>query len=391
MKDDITHILFSTLRSVFHGNQMSDTDKKSVTKEALPELMRIAQKHDIAHLTALGLLNNKLVDPEIKPQIQMFTFTAAFRYEKLNYELKRACDTLEKAKIPFIPLKGAVMRKYYPEPWMRTGCDIDILVHKKDLKNAVSYLVENLEYTKHRQNSHDVSLFTTSGTHIELHYELIENGLANSASKILADVWDTVTPKEGCSYYYEMPDDMFYFYHIAHMAKHFENGGCGIRPLIDLYILDSIMGADIEKRDALLEKGKLLRFAQMARKLSRVWLENDRLDYVTEKMQRYIIRGGLYGTNENRIAVQQQKKGGKLQYALSKIVIPYNTIKFHYPILQKHRWLTPIMQVRRWGKLVFCGHAKRAICELLYNKSISKSQADDIKVFLSEVGLQIKN
>lgn len=387
MKDDITHILFSTLRSVFHGNQMSDADKKSVTKEALPELMRIAQKHDIAHLTALGLLNNKLVEPEIKPQIQTFTFEAVYRYEKQNYELCRICEVLEKAKIPFVPLKGSVIRKYYPEPWMRTGCDIDILVHKKDLKAAISYLTENLEYTEHEQNSHDVSLFSTSGTHIELHYDLIEYGVANASSEILADVWNTAVPKDGCSYHYEMPDDMFYFYHIAHMAKHFENGGCGIRPLIDLYILDNIVEADIEKRDALLEKGKLLRFAQMARKLSRVWLENEPLDSVTKKMQIYILRGGVYGTNENRIGVQQQKKGGKIKYALSRIIIPYNTIKFHYPILQKYRWLTPIMQVRRWCKLVFCGHINRTIWELSYNKNISKPLADDIKTFLNEVGL----
>ena len=29
-----------------------------------------------------------------------------------------------------------------------------------------------------------------------------------------------------------MLDELFYFYHIAHMVKHFENGGCGIRPVV---------------------------------------------------------------------------------------------------------------------------------------------------------------
>lgn len=29
-----------------------------------------------------------------------------------------------------------------------------------------------------------------------------------------------------------MKEEMFYFYHIAHLAKHFEVGGCGIRQII---------------------------------------------------------------------------------------------------------------------------------------------------------------
>ena len=76
-----------------------------------------------------------------------------------------------------------------------------------------------------------------------------------------------------------------------------------------------------------------------------------------------------------------------LKYALSKIVIPYDELKFHYPILQKHRWLTPIMQIRRWFKLIFCGHARRSMRELSYNRNISKSQADEMKTFLDEIGL----
>lgn len=76
-----------------------------------------------------------------------------------------------------------------------------------------------------------------------------------------------------------------------------------------------------------------------------------------------------------------------MKYALSKIFIPYDVVKFHYSILQKHRWLTPFMEVRRWGKLIFCGHAKRTINELKYNQKISADQADVTKKFLENIGL----
>jgi hypothetical protein len=184
-----------------------------------------------------------------------------------------------------------------------------------------------------------------------------------------------------------MPDDLFYFYHIAHMAKHFENGGCGIRPFIDLWILDRIDSADNTKRDRLLQEGKLLTFANVARKLSRVWFDDEEHDAVIQQMEEYILRGGIYGNSTNRIMVHQQKKGGRFKYALSKIFIPYDVIKFHYSILQKHRWLTPIMEVRRWFKLIFCGHLKRTAKELKYNSSVSNDDAANTQRFLRDIGL----
>ena len=198
---------------------------------------------------------------------------------------------------------------------------------------------------------------------------------------------NVVELKEGYSYHYEMPDDMFYFYHVAHMAKHFENGGCGIRPFIDLWILDNMQINGHDKRDNLLRKGKLLQFANSSRKLSQVWVEGYPIDKISEKMQNYIIRGGVYGTSENRITVQQLKKGGKLRYALSRIIIPYEDIKYYYPILQKHKWLTPVMQIRRWFNLAFFGGVKRSVRELSCNSNIPKSQVDEMKVFLVEIGL----
>ena len=387
MGENTTYILFLILRSVFHGNQMSDDDKQLVTGDLLIDVIKQASKHDIVHLVALGILNNGLADEEMETQLQQIAYRAVYRCEKMNYELKQVCEALEKAEIPFIPLKGSVIRKYYPEPWMRTSCDIDILVHEKSLKTAVSYLVENLKYTEHGQSSHDVSLFSSSGVHLELHYDLVEEGWANSSNAILQNVWDYVSPRHEYQYWCEMSDEMFYFYHIAHMAKHLQQGGCGIRTFIDLWILDNLPTVDTLKRKGLLKSGGLLQFAQTASKLAAVWLNNIPSNSVCEKMQSYILGGGAYGTNENRIMVQQQKKGGKIKYALSKIVIPYDTIKFHYPILKKYRWLTPFMQVRRWFKLIFCGHAKRSIRELSYNSNISRSQADEMKIFLDEIGL----
>lgn len=380
-------ILFALLRSAICGTKLTGEERESYSHEALNDLLKISSKHDVVHLLALGLKQNDLISKE-EIGIEKSTLKAVYRYERINYEYENLCKILESANIPFVPLKGSVIRKYYSETWMRTSCDIDILVHEQDSEMATSILVNEHGYMYHGKGSHDISLFTPGRIHIELHYNLVEDGIANESSAVLRSVWETVAVREGYNYWYEMPDEMFYFYHIAHMAKHFENGGCGIRPFIDLWILDNIEGADHGRRNELLKQGNLLKFAEAARKLSKIWFENVEMDSISWQMEEYILRGGVYGTNENRITVQQQKKGGRVKYALSKIFIPYDEIKFHYPVLQKHRWLTPFMEIRRWCKLIFCGHAKRTLNELKYNQTISADKADATKNFLLSIGLQ---
>lgn len=387
MNTETSKVMFALLRSAVCGDLLSSEEISLYSPDILPEITSLAQKHDVIHLIVFALKKNGLLD-ESNKNLESKMLTAVYRCEKLKYELTKLCAALEQAEIPFIPLKGSVSRQYYPEPWMRTSCDIDVLVHEKDLQRVVSYLSDNLGYRRESQNSHDISMFTQGGVHIEVHYDLVEDNRANSAAAVLKSVWNVAVKHAECNYQCEMPDEMFYFYHIAHMAKHFVGtGGCGVRPFLDIWVLNHRVNFDREKREKLLSDGGLSVFTKQAELLSEVWFGNVEHTKITKQMEEYILRGGMYGTNTNRVAVQQQKKGGKVRYALSKIFIPYGEIKFHYPILQKHKWLTPIMEVRRWGKLIFCGHLKRTVNELKFNSRISENVAAETRVLLKNVGL----
>ena len=386
MNQNEIEALFAILRSAIDGSELNDREMRAVTPTMLPALFRLSARHDVAHLLALGLRRNGL-GGEVERGGEAYVLNAVCRYERQQYEYEKLCAAFERAQVPFLPLKGSVLRAYYPEPWMRTSCDIDVLVHERDAEKAADVLAVDCGCAYHEKGSHDISLFTPAGVHVELHYDLVEDGIANGAAAVLRRVWDTSGIRSGSAFCREMSDEMFYFYHVAHMAKHFEIGGCGIRPFIDLWILDRMDLAGDGKRDRLLEQGRLLKFANAARRLSRIWFSGEAHDAVTRQMEAYILRGGVYGNAENRILVQQQKKGGRAGYALSKVFVPYDVIRFHYPILQKHRWLTPVMEVRRWFKLLFCGHAKRSLRELRFNRAISAEEADAAKDFLEKIGL----
>lgn len=361
-----------------------------ISEDMLPPLFSLAQKHDVAHLIGYAFQFNK-IDFSENSYFQAFRkmhILAIVRYEQLNFELKEICKALENAKIPFMPLKGSVLRNDYPEPWMRTSCDIDILVRQADLEAAVQYLNRNCAYRKIGAGSHDVILSTKRKIHVELHYDLIEKGRANSSSTVLKDVWKESVLKPGYSFWHEMRDEWFYLYNIAHMAKHFEFGGCGIRSIIDTWILNDRVAHDQEQRTKLLQKADLLKFDSAVRHLIAYWFKDEVSDPVTQAFGEFIISGGIIGNKDNYVAVQQQKQGGKTKYAVSRIILSYDDIKFLYPILQKHKWLTPVMQIRRWGDIVFSGRMNRSIDELKINRQMTSEKAKETAHLLEQLGLK---
>ncbi len=62
-----------------------------------------------------------------------------------------------------MPLKGSVIRNMYPEPWMRTSCDIDILVEKSSL-DVAKKAVQAIGFEYKGMGSHDISLFFRFGS-----------------------------------------------------------------------------------------------------------------------------------------------------------------------------------------------------------------------------------
>ena len=385
-KQNANQILFALLRGAICGTLLTESQRQDCVGEVLNDLLKTAKKHDVAHLAVLGLKKNGLLTGE-NASLETGLLHAVFRYERINYEYINLCAILEDGKIPFMPLKGSILRVLYPEGWMRTSCDVDVLVHTEDLERAIASLVEKLNYTVKVRTSHDVILDSPSGVHVELHYDLVEEGRANNAIDVLRNVWADASLREGSRYFYEMSDSFFYFYHIAHMAKHFESGGCGIRPYIDLWLLDHMEGADVAARDALLEKGGLLQFTEVSRKLSRVWLGGDEETALTQQLQAFLLHGGIYGSTDNRVALQQKKKGGRFGYLWSRMFVSRERLQRYYPVLKKHPWLLPFMQVRRWFMLLRPEMATLAKRELQANKNIHQSEADTMNTFLNDIGL----
>lgn len=353
------------------------------------ELFKLSKMHDLAHLVGDVLAKNELlsVESEIKNRFFQERNVAVYRYERINYELQEICRILEENKIKHIPLKGSVIRKYYPEPWMRTSCDIDILIQKNDLDSAIEAIEK--EGGKYEETqTHDAHIWMPSGVHLELHFDLIESDVAEKSAKVLEKAWERATPCDNFEYQLKFDDAFFYFYHIAHMAKHFLIGGCGIRPFLDIWILKQYDSFCVKEVDELLKQADLLTFAQNAEKLSKVWFGDAVHDSTTREMEDYIVKAGVYGSLDNQIALTQTKIGGKRKHLLSRIFLPYSLLKSSYPILEKYPILFPFYQVVRWFRIVFGKNKKRAFKELKSIASTKDERKERLLLLCNNLGLK---
>ncbi|MBR2376134.1 MAG: nucleotidyltransferase family protein [Clostridia bacterium] len=349
--EKILRYAFELISFALNGTAVSEETKAALNQQTYERLFQVTNKYDLAHIVAEALDRNELY-PTTDPAAAMFTKarrTAIYRYERMRYDCEQISQAFESAKIPYLPLKGMVLREYYKEPWFRTSCDIDVLVRETDLERAAELLKDKYGYTQATGKTlHDLSLYSISNGHLELHFRLIEIGAAEKAEeKILSEVWERSELVKGSEYRYSMTDEMFYFFHVLHMAKHFRSGGCGIRPFLDLWLLDRQTDRSTEKRLELLERGGLRTFAVAASELADAWLSGKELSDEQEQLQKFLLETGMYGNTERRVMIQQQKKGGA-RYVLGMIFLPYRQLKLKYPVLVKWPILYPFLTVWRW-------------------------------------------
>ncbi len=346
-----------------------------------------AKRHAVTAILSASLINNALLEKSpLKAYFENEAFSAVFIYEKMSETFNDVCNILEKEKIPYIPLKGTVIRDLYPEPWLRSSCDIDILVKHADLSRAVTVITSE-GYTLKSEGKHDVTLISEDGVLIELHFSLLGDTKSPLYSKLLENVWDYSLPAKAGEYRRNLSDEMFYYYHIVHMAKHFRLGGCGLRPFLDLWLISKNKNYDTPEVTAMLKKGNLYDFNENARRLSAVWFSGEPHNETTRLMEKFIIDGGSFGSKETRLLSDRTRSGGKIKFIFSRVFVPYDYLKNMYPILKKYPFFTPFCEICRLFSLLF-GKKRNLRKNRLKNvNDMSKKHVDDINLLFERVGL----
>ena len=379
-------ILVQLVRNEVCGIPLDFADDVQFTDRCLADLLILAGKHDVSHIVASSLLRNALLkDSSLEGVFREEIYTAVFKYEKTAAVFNDICVTFEAENIPYIPLKGMVVRELYPQPCMRNSRDIDILVKKDDVSSAVNLICEKNNFAVFNSGEHDITLKSPDGIFVEIHFALLGNKKSPLYSDLLENVWESAHHIEGCRY--ALDEKTAYYYHVLHMAKHFRIGGCGFRPFLDLWFIDNNTLLDEAEILSVFEENNLILFFTNVRKLSKVWFGSEIHDEVTLAMQEYIFEGGSFGSSVTRMVSQQHTSGGKLRYIISRVFVPIKQLKAEYPVLEKFIFFTPFCMIHRWLSLLFGEKKDIRKKQIKYANNVSKKHINDINLLFERVGL----
>ena len=383
MKEELVQGLLTLVRASVMGEPIPEAQKQMYTPEFCQQVLSLAARHDLQHLVADAMLQSlNLEDPERR--LRKIVYTALYRYQRLDFAAGQTTKLLEAARIPFLPLKGYVMRERYPQPWMRTSCDLDVLVPPDRLEEALTVLTAQGGFENKGRGYHDISLKAPNGSHVELHFSLLEDGRFPKAEKLVEQVWSHAVPVTAGGMAHQLSDEMYLFYHILHMANHIREGGCGVRPFLDLWLLRQTDNQ--ERREKLLASGGLLTFARQAEALAEVWFSGATHSETTQRLEAYVLRGGVFGSLENQMAMNQAHTGGSAITA--RIFLSPEILRGHYPVLERHGWLMPVCQVARWFRLLSPRRFRRAVGMVKANANTTDDQYNAAANLLRQLELE---
>ena len=324
-----TEILFAALRALLHGEEPEKKD--------LPRAAGIAKKHSLLNMIAPALLQCDLSDAS-RARVMAFYAEYLSQQESLKSAAEELFAELEKRQIPYMPLKGYYMKDLYPDPLMRSSCDLDVLFppertkEVREMMRALGYKIEAAgdNHMMHMRNN----------VTVEMHYFL---GVAPVIPEYYRDVFKRLKHVGG--QLYNFTDEDFYIFQLIHLWKHFKSGGTGIRSVMDIYVfLTAKPALDFEYLAGELEKLGLTKFEKKLRDLAFFWFGGE--GTAEENLADFILKSGVYGTTQHATAagsLELGKKGFFFRRAFPKI----STMKKAYPVLEKCILLLPFCYFAR--------------------------------------------
>ena len=312
-------------------------EKELISGIDLEETLVFAKRHSISCCVSMALESAGIKNRETTEAIAH----AMRRNGIFENSLEEVTARLNEAGIWYVPLKGIILKKYYPKPFMREMADHDILIDPSRAED-VKKIMEDLG-------------FTTISFGKKHHDEYRKKTVLNY--EIHTSLFMKETDPKRYEYYCSRRDfarlEDIYIYLVAHEHKHYSQRGTGLRSLLDIFLFlkkESIDWDYVEKEVSKLGIGEFeQKNRQLAVSMFSAGKETD------EQMLSYILSSGTYGTYANLVEKKMNKYGSnRVTYILRRCCVPvrasnpaYQSFARVYPEFYKNKILLPLLPFYR--------------------------------------------
>ena len=388
--DNTINALLKIIKAVLNGDSCNLENIEDIDWNLLYDF---AAFHSVTEMAAYKIAEINSVPQEIKKRFSGALDISIARDTNQEYMVSQMLDEFEKKGIECMPLKGYILKHMYPAPEMRSMCDVDVLIHSSEFEK-IREIMEAIGFTFDKESPHEFIFSAKPYVSVELHKSIVPD-YNHDLYSYYGDGWRVAKRKRGFNNIYEMSFEDFYIYSIVHAAKHYLNGGTGIRQVSDIYVLlnsDKYDKMDKEYLTNELKKLGLDIFNEIICDLSNVWFREREHDEKTAQMAEYILMSGTYGTYERAKSSRVYRKADNDSYKTAKAKLILKMffpsrigLINRYPILRKKRWLYPFVVVYRWFDVLI---NRRYQLDHIKGNNISDEEVDEFAKHCENMGLR---
>lgn len=315
----------------------------------LEKLFQMCQFHSLTAIVCMalesaGITDKKFIEAKSK---------AIRKNILLDTERKKILDFLEQNEIWHMPLKGIILKELYPKIGMRQMADNDILYDKSYQKQVFAFMNKIGYTTDSIGKTHHDTYMKPPVYNFEMHTGLFTKRNNEKFYSYYSEIKKHLVQDTKNGYRFHFTDEDFYVYMTAHEYKHYNDGGTGLRSLLDCFIFVKEKGTFlnwnyIKQQTDILE---ITDFEQKTRQLSmKIFTIHDfgELSSAEKEMLEFYLFSGTYGTVkhvlEKRVRTFSEQTGStsKFGYIWYRLFPPMEFYKKYLPFFYRHKFLLPV-------------------------------------------------
>ena len=322
-------------------------NKSRIDKIDFDALFKVCQSHILTACVAYALesvdIHNHNFTQEKEKSIRKNIIMDANRKEIL--------ERLEQEHIWYMPLKGSVLKDWYPKLGMRQMSDNDILCDISERKHIKQIMLDMGFTCKHYNSGNHDSYFKPPVSNFEMHSQLFSITHIGKLYEYYENVKARLIHDEDNEYGWHFKMEDFYIYIIAHQYKHYSYGGTGVRSFLDIYVFLKKFNNTLDWNyiHEELQKLEITSYEQQCRELAMKVFEEKYLTQKEKENLDYYIFSGTYGNMKNYLDYRFEKVSGgsKAKYIFRRFFPTMDEIKVGWKFFYRHKWLIPVLWVYR--------------------------------------------